>query len=277
MTAAAIGICGAAGAVIAIADRSLSRAQRLAAFGAGAGTVASSCVSFRRPSRIARLIHERPTVSLALGFVPLCVSPLLGGRKNPLWQLAIAGVGVSATVAGQRRGLVYAIGAAAGWVAQTAWVNGWREPADDDKMVVTYCVIPLAFIASAATAQSILELTALSRGVQETFDRTDRDLTGLNEFRDDIHALMAPLRSALLGVRADIRIAGGTDGREEALLDVERALGRLAERAAIVETLRERPASVTDLVQRRIAASRDLTSLELDCVVAPDFGNVPLE
>ena len=277
MTAAAIGICAAAGAVISIADRSLSRPQRIAGFAAGAGTIASACVGFRRPDRTARLIHERPTFSLALGFVPLALSPALGGRKNPLWQLAIAGVGVSATVAGERRGLTYAVGAAAIWVTQTAVFNGWKEPAQDGKMIVTYCVIPLAFVASAATAQAVLALTALSRGVQETFERTERDLGGLDAFRDDIHALMAPLRSALLDARADICAEDGMDGRDEALADIERALGRLAERAAIVETLRERPASLGDLVRRRVEAARELTSLELDCVIESELADASLE
>lgn len=278
MTAAAIGICAAAGTVISLADRSLSRAQRLAGFAVGAGTIASSCVGFRRPHRISRLIHERPTLSLVLGFVPLALSPALGGRKNPLWQLAIAGVGVSATVAGPRRGLEYAVGSAVGWVAQAVLVNGWREPAQDDKMVVTYCVIPLAFVASAATAQSVLALTALSRGVQETFDRTERDLTGLDVFRDDVHALMAPLRSALLGARADVlRVDDDDDGRGEALADVERALGRLAERAAIVETLRERPTSLGGLVRQRVDAARELTGLDVDCVVEEGFAQVALD
>ena len=277
MTAGAVGICGVAGALISIADRSLSRAQRVAAFTTSAGAVASAGIGFRRPDYIARLIHERPTLSLALGFVPLALSPALGGRRNPLWQMAIAGVGVSATVVGRQRAYYYAAAAAAGWVAQTRLVNGWTEPAEDNKMVVTYCVIPLAFVASAATAQSVLELTAVSRGVQETFDRTDGDLEALHEFRDDIHALMGPLRAALLEARADLQAIDDTDTREQGLVDVERALGRLAERAAIVQTLRERPTSLGELVRRRAAEAQELTTLALECLVDAEFADAALD
>lgn len=277
LAAGVVGVCALAGALVAIGERPLGRRRRLAALAVASVTGAAGARGARDGRLAARLVHERPAVTTIGGLAPLVASPLLGGARNPLWMLAVAGTGVSAAIVGGSRGQWYAAWAAVYWTVQAGVVSGWSGVEDAEKTRVTFVVIPLALLATAVTGQSVLELANRSRGLARTLDRTEQDLASLDGVRDEMAASLRPLGQALGDLREDV-LALPSDGeqRAEALEDVDRASARLAERTAILDELRDRPRSIHELLQRRVRQGEALVPVPVSLRMQ-DFADTSLE
>lgn len=241
----------------------------------GAGAFAGGLRGFTRPERAARLIQGRRTTSVVLGAIPLVAAPLMGGRRTPLFMLMVGGVGLSNGLLGTRKGAIFTAGAAAYWCAQVAIVNGLREPSVDDKTAFTYAVIPAALASTTMITPPIMSVALGLRGLQAMLEDSEHEARSLENYREALGRALTALESAILDARAalDRPALDGFPARDRVVELLQRAYGRLVERAAVVATLDGDARPLADVVTARVEAFRWTADgrYALDVAVAPDL------
>lgn len=249
-----VALTALAAAVGALLEPSL-RGRRRALIAAASGAVAVAAIEgARTPKRAAKLIVEHPTLTLIAGGVPVLAAPAFGRRFNAIHMLSITGTAVSAAVLEPKRHRWVAAVAGGYWIAQSAaHTRSWSELRSDEKLSMNFVIVPLAFWAVSRITPDVLTAVREFGQLESKLEQATRQLEGLRVYRTRLERGLDVVQDALEAAAPAVETVQ-SDNRELARSTLLRAVGRLDERAAVLDVASRRISGVESLLLARAGA-----------------------